>query len=76
MADFIEHHFAALHTQADFDVNSLCVKAPYHGMIGLKVPLDTTIEEIIKAILSKNFTAKKAIDRNMELRIEKMEKRG
>jgi hypothetical protein len=58
-ADFIEHLFAALHTQADFEVNSLCAKAPFHNMLGLKVPFDVSKEEITNTIVRKYFTAKK-----------------
>ena len=76
MADFVEHHFAALHTLSDFDINTLCIKSPFYNMIGLKLPLDIPIDTIIKSINEKEFTAKRAMDELMIKRKEKMEKRG
>ena len=77
-ADFIEPHFAALHTTADFDVNTLSVVS-YADLMGLKMvytddkqtPL--VLDDVIASCLKKEFVQMKG---GVGKRREKMEARG
>jgi hypothetical protein len=77
-ADFIEPHFAALHTTADFDVNTLCV-VNYPDLIGLKREYKNqeqerlNVDDVVANCLQKQLVQTKS---GVADRLQKMQTRG
>ena len=78
-ADFIEPHFAMLHTLADFDVNTLSI-AQYPDVIGLKLEVffnDTNktleVDDVISSCMKKELVVMRP---SVGPRIAKMKARG
>jgi hypothetical protein len=83
-ADFIEPHFACLHTRGDFNVNCLCVSR-FPDQIGLKMeyapvqnPDDTLkVNEVIRDCIQRQLVPMQGTSGSiMRDRMEKMQRRG
>ena len=79
--DLIEPHVALTHDRIDFDVNNLLVKKDFTKELGMRVELQTNIcqiglESIVDNIIKKRFQVLRAVDPNMQYRIQKMIGRG
>lgn len=79
-ADFIEPHFACLHTLGDFTVNCLCV-SKFPGQIGLKMEYTSTLGavhtlDVNKVIADCRTRQLRPMKGGLEKRITKMENRG
>jgi len=81
-ADFIEPHFAVLHTQGDFNVNQMCL-VKYPDLIGLKARtrpndggVELTVDNVITSCLKKELFTMQLADKVVAGRERKMLLRG
>ena len=80
--DFVDFHFAMLHTMADFDVNMLALMSPCENLVGLKVEASESggaalsVDSIIGNILSEKLVVMRPRDNLVMGRIDKMKSRG
>jgi len=83
MMDMIEPHVQMCHDMIDFDVSNLFVMKDWTKEFGMRVNINEDpniehlpLEEIVSNIKQKKFNTMRGVDSRMQLRIDKMIKRG